>query len=90
MATAVVLLVLILLVAIFSVQNAVPISITFFFWRFEASLAIIVFLSAICGLIAGVVMAMLIRTKSKGQKEEKRQVQPPDSPIQPPDFPTNL
>ncbi|MFZ5908103.1 MAG: lipopolysaccharide assembly protein LapA domain-containing protein [Nitrospirota bacterium] len=80
MITVIILLVLILLVAIFSVQNAVPVFITFFFWKFEASLAIIVFLSAICGLIAGVIMAMLIRTKSKGQKEEKGQVHLPDSP----------
>jgi uncharacterized integral membrane protein len=80
MTTVIVLLILIFLVAIFSVQNAVPVSITFFFWRFEASLAIIVFLSAICGLLAGVILAMLIRKKSKGQKEEKSQIQFPDPP----------
>ncbi|MCG2720708.1 MAG: LapA family protein [Thermodesulfovibrionales bacterium] len=80
MTTVIVLLILIFLVAIFSVQNAVPVSITFFFWRFEASLAIIVFLSAICGLIAGVIMAMLIRKKSKEQKEEKSQLHFPDAP----------
>ncbi|MDQ7786869.1 MAG: LapA family protein [Thermodesulfovibrionales bacterium] len=83
MTKVIVLLILIFLVAIFSVQNAVPVSITFFFWRFEASLAIIVFLSAICGLIAGMIIAMLIRKKSKGQKEAGSQIQFPDSPTNP-------
>jgi uncharacterized integral membrane protein len=71
MATVILLLALILLVAIFSVQNAIPVFITFFFWKFEASLAIIVFLSAICGMSAGLIMAMLIRIKSDGKKDDK-------------------
>jgi uncharacterized integral membrane protein len=77
MATVILLLVLVLIVAIFSVQNAIPVFITFFFWQFEASLAIIVFLSAICGMIAGLIMAMLVRMKSDGRKEGKSQPRSP-------------
>jgi uncharacterized integral membrane protein len=49
----IVLLVLVGIVAVFSVQNASPVAITFFFWKFEASLAIILFLTVIVGMIAG-------------------------------------
>jgi|WetSurSiteA1Bulk_404760.scaffolds.fasta_scaffold01356_11 uncharacterized integral membrane protein len=77
MVTVILLFVLILLVAIFSVQNAIPVFITFFLWKFEASLAIIVFLSAICGMIAGLIIAMLIRMKSEGKKEKKSQPRSP-------------
>lgn len=77
MVTVILLFLLILLVAIFSVQNAIPVFITFFFWKFEASLAIIVFLSAICGMIAGLIIAMLVRMKSDRRKEDKSQPRSP-------------
>jgi uncharacterized integral membrane protein len=73
MVRVILLFLLILLVAIFSVQNAIPVFITFFFWKFESSLAIIVFLSAICGMIAGLIIAMLVRMKSDRRKEDKSQ-----------------
>ncbi len=64
-------LLVIIIVAIFSVQNALPVTITFFFWKFEASLAIIVFLSALCGLIIGLIVSSLIKVRtSKKEKEE--------------------
>lgn len=62
-ATILIVFIIILLVAIFSVQNAIPVTITFFFWRFEASLAIVIFLSVITGLITGVIIAFLLRMK---------------------------
>lgn len=42
-------LIIVTVVTIFSVQNASPVSISFFFWQFEASLAIIIFLSLLAG-----------------------------------------
>jgi len=68
MAIVILLLIVIFVVAIFSIQNALPVSITFFFWKFEASLAIIVFLSVICGIIAGVIIMLLLRMKSPTKK----------------------
>jgi HEAT repeat protein/uncharacterized integral membrane protein len=62
-ATILIVLIIILLVAIFSVQNAIPVIISFFFWRFEASLAIVIFLSVLIGLITGVIIAFLLRIK---------------------------
>ncbi len=71
MCTIILLLLVIIIVAIFSVQNALPVTITFFFWKFEASLAIIVFLSALCGLIIGLIVSSLIKVRtSKKEKEE--------------------
>ena len=71
MATIIILLIVLFLVAVFSVQNAVPVAITFFLWKFEASLAIVVFLSVLCGMIAGAIIALLIRGKSSVKKEEE-------------------
>jgi len=68
MATIIFLLIVMLIVAAFSVQNAVPVAITFFFWKLEASLAIIVFLSALCGAVAGGIIITLLKLKSSGKK----------------------
>jgi uncharacterized integral membrane protein len=68
MATIILLLIVMLVVAVFSVQNAMPVAITFFFWKLEASLAIIVFLSALCGAVAGGIIITLLKLKSSGRK----------------------
>jgi putative membrane protein len=65
----VLLLVIIILVSVFSVQNAVPVTLSFFLWRFEASLAIVIFLSVITGLITGIIIAILVRRKLSVKKE---------------------
>ena len=56
MAQIVILLVIVTVVAVFSVQNATPVVITFLFWKFEANLAVVIFLS----LLAGPLMATAI------------------------------
>lgn len=63
------LLVIIILVSVFSVQNAVPVTLSFFLWRFDASLAIVIFLSVITGLITGIIIAILVRRKLSAKKE---------------------
>ena len=68
MATIIFLLLVMLIVAVFSFQNAVPVAITFFFWKLEASLAIIVFLSALCGAVAGGIIITLLKLKPSGKK----------------------
>jgi len=73
MATIIFLLIVMLIVAVFSIQNAMPVAITFFFWKLEASLAIIVFLSALCGAVAGGIMITLLKLKSSGKKAETKE-----------------
>lgn len=51
------LLIIVLAVAIFSVQNAAPVEITFLLWKFEASLAIVIFLSVLTGVA---IMAIIV------------------------------
>jgi uncharacterized integral membrane protein len=62
-------LIIVLIVAIFSVQNAAPVSISFLFWQFQASLAIIIFLCVLSGIIIGSTVMFLIRAKR--QRKEK-------------------
>jgi len=62
-------LIIVILVAIFSVQNADPVKFTFLFWKFEASLAIVIFLSVLTGLITGFISAFLMRRKQKKPPE---------------------
>lgn len=65
MIITILILVIIAVVAIFSVQNATPVAISFFYWRFEASLAIVVFLSLICGVVMGALIVSLLHLKKK-------------------------
>ena len=46
-----------MLVATFSIQNAKTVAISLLFWKFEASLAIVIFLSVLTGMIAGSIIA---------------------------------
>jgi uncharacterized integral membrane protein len=69
MVIIIVLLILVGIVAVFSVQNASPVAITFFFWKFEASLAIILFLTVIVGMIAGALIVTLLKMKPSQKKK---------------------
>lgn len=70
MVIVIILLILVGIVAVFSVQNASPVAITFFFWKFEASLAIILFLTVIAGMIAGALIVTLLKMKPSQKKKE--------------------
>lgn len=63
MITLIFLLLIIASVTVFSVQNAVPVTISLFVWRFEASLAIVVFLSVVSGILIGTGLIYLSRAK---------------------------
>jgi uncharacterized integral membrane protein len=62
-------LVIMVVVTVFSLQNATPVAISFFFWKFEASLAIVLFLSFLAGAVLGVIAAALIKRKLTKKKE---------------------
>ena len=67
--TAVILLIVLLIIAgIFSLQNAIPVTVTFLFWKFEASLAIIVLLSVLGGVLIGAILTLFIRFKRPAKK----------------------
>jgi uncharacterized integral membrane protein len=68
LAIFIILLIVVVIVAIFSVQNAAPVAITFLVWKFEASLAIVLFLTVIAGIIAGILLVMLLKMKPSHKK----------------------
>jgi len=61
------------IVVIFSVQNAMPVTVAFYNWRFEASLAIVVFLSALAGVVieALFVLSLKLRKSVKGKARNR-------------------
>ena len=68
-----ILVVLIALVVVFSVQNASPVAVTFLFWTFDGSLAIVIFLSLVTGIIIGAVIAL-------GARRKRRSLEQPSPP----------
>jgi uncharacterized integral membrane protein len=71
LAIIILLVIVLALVAVFSMQNAAPVLVTFLFWKFEASLALVIFLSVLSGIIAGAIAVSLIRRKPPAQKIKK-------------------
>jgi putative membrane protein len=63
MVSIVIAIIIILIVSIFSAQNADPVSISFFVWKFQASLAIVIFLCVLSGIIIGVTLMLLFRLR---------------------------
>ncbi len=59
------LLIIISVVAIFSLQNANPVMVTFLFWQFQASLAIVIFLSILSGALMALIIVFSKQLKKK-------------------------
>jgi len=51
MLVAILLLLILGLITLFVLQNTLPVTVSFLFWKFEASLAIVIFISVILGMI---------------------------------------
>jgi uncharacterized integral membrane protein len=71
-----ILLVIVLAVAvIFSVQNASPVALSFLAWHFEASLAVVILLTLVIGMILGMAILSLSRLmrSMRKKKELKKQ-----------------
>ncbi|HNQ46460.1 MAG TPA: LapA family protein [Syntrophorhabdus sp.] len=71
MVNIIITILIILIVSIFSVQNSAPVAITFLVWQFQASLAIVIFLCVLSGVIIGVALAFLYRIKRQRQARLK-------------------
>ncbi|HMK43719.1 MAG TPA: LapA family protein [Dissulfurispiraceae bacterium] len=80
MAAVVFSLAILLVVVLFSVQNALPVSVTFLSWTFQASLAVVMFLSVLAGLLVGSLITVTImfrrsRRKRAAAREAERPMQ---------------
>ena len=69
MGTVILVIIIAVLVTVFSVQNAMPVSISFLAWQFGASLAIIALLFFLAGMITGAVMLFWIRVRRNIRKK---------------------
>ena len=81
MVTALV-VILIAVAAIFSVQNASPVALSFLAWHFEASLAIVILLTLVVGLIIGMAILTLSRLRRAMRKKKERKGEQTGSSIQ--------
>ena len=71
MLTVVFVIIVIAVVAVFSVQNAVPISVTFLSWHFDASLAVVILLSVLTGMGIGMIVVSAIWLKRSAIKKRE-------------------
>ena len=78
MVNAIIALIIIVFVVIFSVQNATPVSISFLAWHFQASLAIVIFLCVFSGIAVGAILTFMVRIKK--QRKTKIAGQTPSGP----------
>jgi uncharacterized integral membrane protein len=71
-------------VVIFSVQNAAPVSVAFLTWKFGASLAVIVFLAFVIGIVVALLFDLALRLRNaarrKAQKAESQKTRSNISP----------
>ena len=58
------------IVVLFSVQNAGPVAVSFLSWHFEASLAIVIALSVLGGIITGMAILSWIRMRRSAKKKK--------------------
>jgi uncharacterized integral membrane protein len=63
---------IVIIIAIFSTQNSQPVAVSVIAWQFHVSVAIIVFLSLVCGIIIGFTASFLIKL-SKKRRERGRE-----------------
>ena len=58
-------IILIVLLIIFTVQNAAVVSINFLFWQFSVSRVLMIFFLLAIGIIIGLIIAALLRSHKK-------------------------
>ena len=68
MPVLIIVLFIITVIAVFSVQNAAPVSISFLVWKFEASLAIVIYLLVLLGIVLGMIITYWLRFRSSLRK----------------------
>lgn len=67
---AVLMIIVIAVAVIFSVQNASPVALAFLTWRFEASLAVVLLLALVTGMIFGMLILSLSRLRRSMRKNK--------------------
>jgi len=68
---AILLVIVIAVAVIFSVQNASPVALSFLSWHFESSLAIVILLTLVAGMILGMAILSLSRLRRSMRKKRE-------------------
>ena len=76
MANIVILLLIVAVIAIISVQNAMPVALTFLFWKVETSLSVVIFFSILAGLMMAIVVLLSGHLKRLSKKPSKSEEEP--------------
>lgn len=69
MFSLIIVVIMLTVVVIFSVQNAAPVAVSFLAWHFEASLAVVIALSLLSGMAAGMTVLSWIRLRRSRRKK---------------------
>ncbi len=69
---AILLVIVIAVAVIFSVQNASPVALSFLSWHFESSLAIVILLTLIVGMILGMAILSVSRLMRSMRKKKEQ------------------
>lgn len=75
MVILIIVLLIVAFVIVFSVQNAAPVAVTLLFWKTEASLAIIIFLSVVTGVLLGVIAMSYWMVKRSVQTKKRKKAE---------------
>lgn len=69
MLISVLLIIIAVVVIVFLIQNALPVTVTLFVWHFDASLAMVVILSVLVGMVVMALLFVLAGAKKFFQKK---------------------
>jgi uncharacterized integral membrane protein len=76
MGVLIIALVIVACIVLFSIQNSMPVTISFLFWKFQASLAIVAFLSFILGAVGAAIVIFWASIKHSKKKNTSQPSKP--------------
>jgi uncharacterized integral membrane protein len=83
MITLILMIAVMSVIVLFSVQNAVPVIVSFLSWKFEASLAVVILLCALTGALTGGALVAYWQLKRSIKNRKNRSRRPSDGNQQP-------
>ena len=73
-------LVCVTLAVLFAVQNSAPVTVSFLFWKLDASLSIVILLSVLAGAFIASLLFLSNMLRGKMRKNKENQYIPPAGP----------
>jgi uncharacterized integral membrane protein len=73
-------LAIVILALLFAVQNSAPVTVSLLFWKFDASLSIVILLSVLAGTVIATLFFVSNRFRGKRKKRAEKRDIPPAEP----------